>query len=440
MKTLLRLGTQHESEAAVDEALSKRLQGCRGARGVNGAAKALILARRLLAEGHPLADVSGRLAAVCSEQKGRTSTSTYVAAVAVYFRALSGYEYAAQLHKAGQPAAAREWLAMAPASVLPALKRVQLITARALECAQLSSGPSPSGSLVALRMYVLEDALCLYRMQADGVAMLQTSLLKLPAGLIGGGSDDRSADGGAYTALGALDVFGLHTRKALALQTQLVDEAYALPPTPGLVPLLEARIPWPAALELPTMPDPGLHHASRGRRNNRASERITDASEESSTTDNESEAPAASLKDMTASGAQPPSTEANASSHPKATVALDAEADEYGEVDLLLRAVLESLLGRSLAALSEKFCGRTVETATDLSADECRRIGATEAVHAARLQRHRKPNTDGAISAPAAGRLGESSKGGGREAGSGGLEDEESRHGIHASFVRETKK
>jgi hypothetical protein len=87
------------------------------------------------------------------------------------------------------------------------LPRLQGLTAVALECARL--GRSANGALQAMRVWIVEDALCLFGLEANAAASLQAGLMALPPAAV-------AAHGGG--ALELLETFMMHARRAVALQ------------------------------------------------------------------------------------------------------------------------------------------------------------------------------------------------------------------------------
>jgi hypothetical protein len=115
------------------------------------------------------------------------------------------------------------------------LPRLQGLTAVALECASLSC--STNGALQALRVEIVEDALCLFRLEANAAATLQAGLMALPLAAV-------AARGGG--ALELLETFMMHARRAVALHGALADDVSGTQPTAGLDAVLERRRLWPS--------------------------------------------------------------------------------------------------------------------------------------------------------------------------------------------------
>ena len=180
--TVVRLAGEAASAEAVDTELAKRLHQCRAPKAASSAAKALVVLHRVVLTGHAgtaLATAARALSTVCAAPEGRNAQADYVAECAAYLRALCGWDGAGSLRS--DDAAVQEWVTLPPREAMSVLPQVQALTARALECAAL--GRSANGALHALRLGVLEDALCLVRVQSAAATALHLGLLRCAAPL-----------------------------------------------------------------------------------------------------------------------------------------------------------------------------------------------------------------------------------------------------------------
>ena len=255
--TILRLAASGESAEHVDEALMKRLHECKSPRSAALAAKALAVIHRIALVGlcKSLHDAPPALASVCCAPDGpntRNAQADLVVACASYLRALYVWGQAGGLRAAGEDEARPLWHAMPARDLLVALPKLQQLTTKALDCA-CQGGSFSQPALRALRIGVVEDALCLFRAQAHAAAALQSHLLSLhPSQLDAHGGSAASA-GGDAGALALLETFAAHARRALALQTTLVgeggggDTSAAERPPSALLDLIRARAPWALA-------------------------------------------------------------------------------------------------------------------------------------------------------------------------------------------------
>lgn len=186
-----------ELAARVDGALAKRLRSRPPALCV---AKALLLVHRAALSGHAhrlSESVAEVLAAAIAESDDTAADphGAYVALCAGYVHALCGWADAASLRLGGTPNAWRD----APLHrVRDRLPPMQELLGRVLECASL--GMSPSAPIEALRLALVEDALCLFRACVAGVANLTDGMLGLQPRHVGG------RDG----ALAVYEAFTLH--------------------------------------------------------------------------------------------------------------------------------------------------------------------------------------------------------------------------------------
>lgn len=162
--TIERLARQEETAAQVDSEVAKRLQGCRSSASATVAAKTLFVLHRVALGGQAAALCQSlrELAAVCSEPEGQHAQSQYVSECAAFLRALCGWGGVSTLREADGEAA-RVWSSLPLRELASDLPRLQLLTAAALECAGL--GRSANGALQSLRLEIVEDALCLFRLQ-----------------------------------------------------------------------------------------------------------------------------------------------------------------------------------------------------------------------------------------------------------------------------------
>ena len=234
--TIVRLAGEEETAAQVDAELTKRLQACRSSASATVAAKALLVLRRVASAGHvaSLSQAVHELAAVCCEPQGRHAQGEYVSECAGFLRALCLWGGVGTLRDA-DGLAGRAWASRTVRELAAELPRLQGLTAVALECASL--GRSANGALQALRVEIVEDALCLFRLEANAAATLQAGLMALPPAAV-------AARGGG--ALELLETFMMHARRAVALQGALADDVFGTQPTAGLDAVLERRRLWPS--------------------------------------------------------------------------------------------------------------------------------------------------------------------------------------------------
>ena len=240
VQTILRLAAQPEGVVEVCSELTKRLRACHSPQMALAAAKTLVVLLRLITGGHSrgavLEEAFRELAAVCAGPEGRHPLAEFVAACAGYVRALGNWYGAAALRSPTEPA---RWSSMRPRELGTALPPLQQVTRRALGVARMGCAAS-EGGFRALRLWVIEDALALFRSEAVAAAALHAGVLALePAA--------------AEEALGLLETFTAHARLALELSASLSDEVARAPtPLPGLRELLSARPLWSAAT--PSLP------------------------------------------------------------------------------------------------------------------------------------------------------------------------------------------
>ena len=234
--TIVRLAGEEETAAQVDAELTKRLQACRSSASATVAAKALLVLRRVASAGHvaSLSQAVHELAAVCCEPQGRHAQGEYVSECAGFLRALCLWGGVGTLRDA-DGLAGRAWASRTVRELAAELPRLQGLTAVALECASL--GRSANGALQALRVEIVEDALCLFRLEANAAATLQAGLMALPPAAV-------AARGGG--ALELLETFMMHARRAVALHGALADDVSGAQPTAGLDAVLERRRLWPS--------------------------------------------------------------------------------------------------------------------------------------------------------------------------------------------------
>jgi hypothetical protein len=208
--TIVRLAGEEKTAAQVDAELTKRLQACRSSASATVAAKALLVLRRVASAGHvaSLSQAVRELAAVCCEPQGRHAQGEYVSECAGFLRALCLWGGVGTLRDA-DGLAGRAWASRTVRELAAELPRLQGLTAVALECANL--GRSANGALQALRVEIVEDALCLFRLEANAAATLQAGLMALPPAAV-------AARGGG--ALELLETFMMHARRAVALPLQ----------------------------------------------------------------------------------------------------------------------------------------------------------------------------------------------------------------------------
>ncbi|KOO28670.1 hypothetical protein Ctob_005218 [Chrysochromulina tobinii] len=222
--TIVRLAGEEETAAQVDAELTKRLQACRSSASATVAAKALLVLHRVASAGHvaSLSQAVRELAAVCCEPQGRHAQGEYVSECAAFMRELCLWGGVGTLRDA-DGLAGRAWASRTVRELAAELPRLQGLTAVALECASL--GRSANGALQALRVEIVEDALCLFRLEANAAATLQAGLMALPPAAV-------AARGGG--ALELLETFMMHARRAVALQGALADDVFGTQPTAGL--------------------------------------------------------------------------------------------------------------------------------------------------------------------------------------------------------------
>ena len=234
--TIVRLAGEEETAAQVDAELTKRLQACRSSASATVAAKALLVLRRIASAGHvaTLSQAVRELAVVCCEPQGRHAQGEYVSECAGFMRALCLWGGVGTLRDADGHAG-RAWASRTVRELAAELPQLQGLTAVALECASL--GRSANGALQALRVEIVEDALCLFRLEANAAATLQAGLMALPPAAV-------AARGGG--ALELLETFMMHARRAVTFQGVLADDVSGNQPTAGLDAVLERRRLWPS--------------------------------------------------------------------------------------------------------------------------------------------------------------------------------------------------
>lgn len=349
--TLVRLAGEDRSSAEhVDAELAKRLQSCRAPRSANIAAKTLVVVHRIIVAGHGdvIPDAARALSAVCTLPQGRNALSDYVADCAAYLRILCAWDGIDAL----RASAGAMWHGQDQSDVLRSMPTLQQLTNKALDAAV--GGRSANAAFHALRHAMIEDAISLFRAQTAGAASLQAGLLSLPTALVDGASVGRQDSGSG--ALAVLEVSPVLSRKALILQHTLADEADGEAPTPGLV---------------ETLSNDGLPWNDEGRKGPSPGGAIPPAGVQTP------------RGQMTRRGL----------AHERSDESMRAEdqmADEgvvWEERDLLMRALLDTLPTRALAQIGERVLGRPVESAAQLSTSQLRAIGATGAIHAAKLAR-----------------------------------------------------
>ena len=390
--------------AQADQALAKRLRLCRSPKLYNAAAKCLCVFRRLHLAGHTLVESSDELAAVCSGSD-RNSQSDFVAQCAVLMSSICAWDEAWPVLRRlarGEKVSLPE---VPPSSRLKVLEALQLLCRRAFDCTvgalAATTADRQSLGLYALRLSVVEDALGLFRAEHAAVSALVAVLLLLKES--------------AMFAVALLETFAAHCRRAMTLQSQLVDEAHSPPFPSEIVRLLEQLMPWPAGVVLPSVPRLAQGEADDG-----------------------NSLTAAEGVQGVASGGW---SEAATSATSAASSVTGAAHDDEEERELLLRAVLESLPARSMAMLCERYLGGvTIDSVSKMSTLQLRQIPVAEAVLAARLARqhlhtpsgdaaslneHRPPAMSGGGYSGGGGGGG---GGGGASGGGGGGGGEGSRH------------
>ena len=241
VRTIVRLA--ETSPTQVDGEMARRLRGCQSARAVTVAAKLLIVMHRIVLAGHAasLAAAVKELAIMCGGAPEDNVLADYVRGCALHIRALSRWDGCTSVGAAAGAAMA-EWRTKPLREVVARLPQLQQLSGNALLLA--ASGSSADGSVKGvmqmLRHAVVEDALSLFRIEAAATAVLHDGLLELTPALAGARPNG---------ALESLASFGLHARKALALQTALEAEAAtaATDSADGISALLSRRRLWPSA-------------------------------------------------------------------------------------------------------------------------------------------------------------------------------------------------
>ena len=196
--TIVRLAGEEESALQVDTELAKRLRCCRNPVDATVAAKTLLVMHRVLLAGQAAAlrESAYELSAVCSEPQGQHDHSEFVSKSAAFLRMMCGWDSVGSL-RATDEEGGHAWSSFSLQELAVMLPRLQQLSSSALDCAVL--GRSANSALQALRLEIIEDVLCLFRLQVAGASTLITGLLACPSALVdakpGGARNARDVHG-----------------------------------------------------------------------------------------------------------------------------------------------------------------------------------------------------------------------------------------------------